>query len=137
MARDDEGASAGAAANTVDDAENTIDDKLEEQLLTCLTNDEVNVPAGVELTDEQLDAKIVILKNSQDQSMRLLKINYWTQIEELVALADGTANGFKFLMLCNDHASGNLIHHLQIIYSMRKLISEYEYIRRNNINYIV
>lgn len=137
------------------------DDTIEQKLIEFLTPPEVNIPPQLELDNSQLDSKIVILKEQQDQIMQVLKINYWDQLKELVGGGDdggdntdagndadagnNTANdaatteppcpGLPFLNAAKSQVNPNLYHHLSKMYSIRKMNEEYEYVRRNNINY--
>jgi len=131
------------------------DAKLEQKLVEFLTPTEVNVPPQIELDNNQLDCKIAILKEQQDQIMHILKINYWNQLEILIAehnngsdaeMDDAAANttndatiervyGLQFLITIKNQTNSNLYYHLSKIYSLRKMTKEYEYIRRNNLEY--
>lgn len=108
---------------------------VEQRFLNLITPEDINVPMGLELDNQQLDDKIGILLERQEQSMGILKINYWDQVEKIVTDSDGEHNGFNLLMKVRTSVNENLYHHMSHIYSIRKLIEEYRYIRRNNLEY--
>ena len=116
------------------------DSAIEQKLLDYLTPDDSVISTELELSSSQLDGKIMILNEHQNQIIQILKINYWTQISEIVNNGNDNGNGnhesgLAFLTAIRNTVDTNLFHHLSKVYSLRKLFVEYEYARRNILNY--
>jgi hypothetical protein len=112
------------------------DSAIEQKLLEYLTPDDSVISTELELNSSQLDGKIMILNEQQNQIIQILKINYWTQISEIVN-SGNYESGMAFLTSIRNTVDMNLFHHLSKIYSLRKLFVEYDYARRNILNYAI